>query len=90
VDTRTHRVFVVNGNFGGTGTVSVLDARTGGLVRTVAVGHTPYAVAVDERAGHAFVTNNGDDSVSVLDTHSGTVLRSVTVGESPSAVVANA
>jgi len=48
------------------GAVSVLDARDGHVVQTVRVGQFPNAVAVDERAGRALVTNN--DNVSLLDT----------------------
>jgi YVTN family beta-propeller protein len=41
------------------GSVSLLDARTGDMVRQVATGPIPLAVAVDERRGHAEVTNAG-------------------------------
>jgi YVTN family beta-propeller protein len=46
---------------GGTtaGSVSLLDARTGEVVRQVATGPIPLAVAVDERRGRAVVTNAG-------------------------------
>jgi hypothetical protein len=39
--------------------VSLLDARTGEVVRQVATGPIPLAVAVDERRGRAVVTNAG-------------------------------
>nr|MDQ2828756.1 hypothetical protein [Chloroflexota bacterium] len=48
------------------GAVSVLDARDGQVMQTFRVGQFPNAVAVDERAGRALVTNN--DNVSLLDT----------------------
>jgi YVTN family beta-propeller protein len=54
---------------GRNGAVSVLDARSGAVIRTVRVGQFPAAVAVDERVGRAFVTNTNSNSVSVLDTH---------------------
>jgi DNA-binding beta-propeller fold protein YncE len=41
------------------GSVSLLDARTGEVVRQVATGPIPLAVAVDERRGRAVVTNAG-------------------------------
>src|SRR5207244_1582713 len=62
---------------------SVLDTTTGRVVRTVTVGHYPMGVAVDERIGRAFVTNQNDNSVSILDSASGTVLRKVAVGPAP-------
>jgi len=43
----------------GPGTVSVLDADSGALLRTAGVGVNPMAVAVDGRTGHAFVVNMG-------------------------------
>ncbi len=43
----------------GPGTVSVLDADSGALLRTARVGVNPVAVAVDGRTGHAFAVNMG-------------------------------
>jgi YVTN family beta-propeller protein len=43
----------------GSGSVSVLDARSGRLLRTIPVGVAPSAIAVDERAGRAFILNSG-------------------------------
>jgi len=39
------------------GTVSVLDARGGRVLRTEAVGIAPTALTVDERSGRVFVAN---------------------------------
>lgn len=71
VAARTGRVFVanLNGSFPlvpqqnllGPGSISVLDARDGAVVRTVAVGVDPAMVRVDERTGRAFVLNKGGD-----------------------------
>jgi YVTN family beta-propeller protein len=76
VDEQTGRVLVVNqsGN-----TVSVVDARTGAVLRTVAVGEYPDAAAVDEHSGRAFV-GAFDGTVSVIDTRSGKLLRTTMVG----------
>jgi len=41
------------------GTVSVLDAATGALKRTIALDTSPRMVVVDERTGHVFVINAG-------------------------------
>lgn len=81
VDERSGRVFVLNHNdryYGQQsnerGSVSVLDARTGLLLRTVAVGGSPSAVAIDTRLGHAFVIVS-DMSVAMLDATSGALLK---------------
>ncbi len=66
VDGRSGRVFVANagpvdrlGNASEPGTVNVLDAWSGVVLRTVTVGLNPDSIAVDERAGRAFVVSVG-------------------------------
>src|SRR4051812_39719603 len=61
VDGRTGRAFVVNAGHGGARyTVSVLDAHSGALLRTVSVAGTrPNGIVVDERRGHLFIVNSG-------------------------------
>jgi YVTN family beta-propeller protein len=93
MDGGTERAFVVvqgsfdlHGNPTGNGSVRIVDARRGRVLRTVGVGLSPRAVAVDERTGRVFVTNDGERSVSVLDAYSGTVLRTVRVGFGPLAI----
>jgi DNA-binding beta-propeller fold protein YncE len=73
VDERTGSVFVLTWMpvFHGSGmlspaVVSVLDARTGAVLRTVPVGLSAAALAVDERTGQAFVSNRHDSTVLVL------------------------
>jgi len=95
VDTRTGRVFVANDG-GGTGSVSVLDARSGALLRTVTVGPHPFVMAVDGRSSRVFVTSlgamdaaghlTGRGSVSVLDARNGALLRTLPVGVEPAVV----
>jgi hypothetical protein len=58
------------------GTVSVLDAGSGALLRTVPVGAGPLALAVDERTHHAFVMG-ADATVRLLDARSGALLSTV-------------
>jgi DNA-binding beta-propeller fold protein YncE len=41
----------------------VLNARSGAVLRTVGVGTYPTAIAVDERAGRAFVVNASGTTV---------------------------
>jgi len=67
----------------------VVAARGGGVrpvLATTSVGTAPVAIAVDARAGRAFVVNNGDNTVSVLDTRTGALLRTVAVGQGPTGV----
>lgn len=66
VDARHHHVLVVTGgavdaagNPSGAGTVAVLDARSGAVVRTITAGMAPGDIALDERANRAFVLNFG-------------------------------
>lgn len=73
----------------GRGTVSVLDARSGRRLRTVALRHGVGVMALDERANHLFVTAATQGSVTVLDARSGALLRTVAVGTHPIAMVVN-
>src|SRR5919199_499155 len=73
VDARHQHLLVTNvgamdsaGNPLGPGRVSVLDTRSGVVLRTVPVGLAPGDVAVDERAGRALVLNLGG-TVHVTD-----------------------
>ncbi len=58
VGTRSRRVFVLNAwdtADSGNGTVSVIDADTGALIRTEVVGTFPLQPVLAERRGHIFV-----------------------------------
>jgi DNA-binding beta-propeller fold protein YncE len=57
----------------GPGSVSILDAATGTVLRAVVVGRAPLVMAVDEVAGHAIILNvnaggprPGNGSVSIV------------------------
>jgi YVTN family beta-propeller protein len=80
---QTHRVFVVNA---GDNSLSVLDTRTGAVLRTIPVGAAPAAVAVDEPSSRVFVAEAGANSVRVLDARTGATVRTVPVGAAPAAV----
>ena len=43
----------------GAGSVSVLDAASGRLLRTIPVGVDPHGLAIDERTGHVIVVTGG-------------------------------
>jgi DNA-binding beta-propeller fold protein YncE len=66
VDTRSRRVFVVNqGSYDAKGyttqdgSISVLDALMGTILRTVPLLGNAGPIVVDERAGRAFVVTHG-------------------------------
>jgi YVTN family beta-propeller protein len=60
VEARRGRVYVINRvdpGSDGNGSVSVLDAQSGDLLHTVAVGRHPISLAVDEATARLFVVN---------------------------------
>jgi YVTN family beta-propeller protein len=64
----------------------LLDARSGQVLHSVAVGHGAAALALDSRTGRVFVTNQDDNTVSVLDAASGAVRGVIDVGIAPGEV----
>jgi YVTN family beta-propeller protein len=72
VDVRRDRIFVLNGGRStGTptrGSVSVLDARSGAVQRTIPVGLFPQGEALDEAGARLFVVNQVGDSPRGLPT----------------------
>jgi YVTN family beta-propeller protein len=86
VDERTGHVFVSVSGYRRVGWVSMLDARSGAVLRSVRVGWQPDALAVDARTDRVFVANLADGTLSVLDATSGRLLRAVAVGTNPTAV----
>lgn len=88
VDVPANRIFAGDTR---SGSVRILTASTGGVVRTVALGTAPQALAVDPATRRVFVVTRADrpdtqGSVTMLDEGSGKVLRTVTVGVDPRAV----
>jgi DNA-binding beta-propeller fold protein YncE len=84
VDTRRERVFVPVYSQTGNGHVSVLDARTGRPLYTIAAGKAPVWIAMDARTGRAFVIDGSSTGLRVLDTRNGHLLRTVLAGLHPS------
>jgi len=86
VDERTGRVIVAS-----LGAVSVLDARSGALVRTTISSQTidHYPVAIDERSGNVYVAGFNGQSVSVFDGSSGRLRSSTPVPGDPEAIAAS-
>jgi len=86
VDERRQHVFVVTQRFDH-GTVTMLDARTGALLRSIPIGARPIAAAADARTGRVFVANQDRNTVDVLDAETGTDIRRVPIGEGPTALI---
>lgn len=104
VDPQTARVFVVNqGSTSpadrptGAGSVTMLDARTGAVLRTVILDIDAVAMALDERRGLVLVTTSGPTTLPengpsrkgklfVLDARSGAIRRVLPVGAGPYAI----
>lgn len=82
VDERAGRVFVPNLV---DDTISVLDARSGRVVRVLYVGHRPDAIAVDDHTQRLLVASTADWTLTVLDVHTGRPLRTriLAVGDRP-------
>lgn len=78
VDARSAHVFT-----GTTGAVSMADARTGALLRTVPVGRPLLALAVDGPRRHVLVVSRTDQTLYLLDARTGTVLRTRPIGATP-------
>jgi len=108
VDPRTARVFVLNQGSTdgadrpiGAGSVSMLDARTGTLLRTVPLDVNATAMTLDERRGRVLASTAGVTStpenapiqrgkVFVLDARSGTIRRILPVGVAPYTIAEDA
>jgi YVTN family beta-propeller protein len=69
--------------------VRVLDVQSGKIIRNVAVGHLPRAIAVAPDGKRLYITNAWSDSVSVIDTTSFEVIQTLPTGSEPTGVVAD-
>jgi DNA-binding beta-propeller fold protein YncE len=91
VDSRTGRLFVINSNLPSprpTGSMTIIDARTGSTVGEVLRGQgpEPYAATTDPQTGHVFVVGQITDSrgaarapayLRLLDGSDGHILRTI-------------
>jgi len=62
---------------------TVLDLRSGAIVKKVPVGKEPEGVRVAPGGKYVLVTNESDNSISILDSRTLQVVKSVTVGKRP-------
>ncbi|MEV5315488.1 YncE family protein [Streptomyces sp. NPDC052610] len=68
------------------GTVSVVDLRTGQVTRTVTTGAGALSVGTDTRSGDIVVVNRTAADVTVVDPRTGTVEATVATGANPNHV----
>jgi YVTN family beta-propeller protein len=69
--------------------LAILDAATGAIKSTTAVGQNPYTVVLSKDGKTAYVSNWGGDTVSLVDASSGAAKGQITVGTHPSALAIN-
>lgn len=89
VNTQQGVALVANEDHAGTGTIDVLNIRTGTPITTVPVAMFPQHLVVDERLNRAFVFGPfpvGQGGVGILDAISGRVLHTVIVPGRPVAI----
>ena len=70
----------------GDNTVLVIDTATNTVVATIAVGQTPFGVAITPDGTRAYVAEANSFTVSVIDTATNTVVASIAVGLFPEGV----
>lgn len=85
-DEDSNRLFVANQ---GSGTLTVLNATTGELLKSVATGEGALGVAFNERANQIYVTNRRAGTTSVVDGTSYEILANLETGTFPQTVVVN-
>ena len=71
----------------GAGSVAQVDPTTGTVIRTVAVGSDPTAVAASPSGDAVWVANSGSGTVFRIDTASATVTAAQAVGTDPTSIV---
>ena len=80
----THHIFVMNA---GSNNISVLDAKTGAVLATIALDGNPESAVCDDR-GHVFVNIESTSEVVEIDSHTNTILATwkLAPGEGPTAI----
>lgn len=84
--TETGRMYVANS---GNATLGIINAITGLLTDTIAVGNNPVALAELPDGSKLYCVNQGDGTVSVLATADKVIAATIPVGNQPSFAVAN-
>ncbi len=78
----TNRLFVTNE---GDDTVSVLDAATGELVKTIEIGGRPRGIGFSPDRTHVYVALGDDNAIGVIDTDSLAIVDKLPAGSDPEA-----
>jgi YVTN family beta-propeller protein len=81
VNPLTSQAFISNELFQPS-TLGVVNLLTGKVVANIAVGNTPFGVAVDLFTNRVLVTNKGDGTIAVVDGYTNTKVASVTAANS--------
>lgn len=76
----TNKIYVANQY---SNTVSVFDAKTDKLIKTIPTGIFPYSIDTNQFNNRIYVTNRGSDDVTVIDGSTDSVIDNITVGKSP-------
>jgi YVTN family beta-propeller protein len=83
-----NEVYVVNsgvaeGQAGGQGSISVINAENNTVVTTIAVHRLPVSIDVDHSGELAYVANSGSNTVSVIDLKTRREIETIGAGEEP-------
>ena len=65
--------------------MSAIDTATNTVCATIAVGNSPFGIAITPDGATAYVTNNGGLTVSVIDTVTNAVVATIPSALCPSA-----
>jgi YVTN family beta-propeller protein len=79
LDSRNRHLLVANHGEGAGGSVSLIDTRTDGVLRTTAVPGSPVGIMIDATTHRAFLSYDDNFRVSMLDTTSGALLATLRV-----------
>jgi YVTN family beta-propeller protein len=74
------RVFVTNEK---SNDVTVIDAASGKVLKTIPLGQRPRGIAVSPDGTHVYVTNSNSNTLSVIDAATLAVLTTVPAGQDP-------
>jgi outer membrane protein assembly factor BamB len=80
VSPATGHIFAISATENGPHWLSMIDARTGKVVRSFAVEKTVGSVVVDDRSGHAFLLSSAPIQVTMLNTRTGAILSRAAYG----------
>ncbi len=80
---KTNYAYVANQS---SNNVSVINTNTNLVVATIAVGTSPWGVAVNQAGSVAYVSNYNSGNVSVITTSTNTVTATITVQTNPSGI----